>query len=133
MQNPAEQDVYRHIEPNFSFNYPKGFKVGSFEEGDGETVLVQSDASNKSYQSYSNLAFQIYISDFDEDITLTAQRINRICPNKMDNAKSVSAGNITGTAFLGADESLGQTYEVWLVYNKHLYQIHPTLRKRFGG
>ena len=127
MQKPEEQNNYTHPDPNFSFQYPKTMNATSFEEGEGETILVQFDASyksNTSYQSYPNLAFQIYISDFDEDITLTAERIKKDLPDTVINQpKSISVGNITATAFLSSDESLGQTYEVWLVYNKHLYQI----------
>jgi len=116
MQKPEEQNNYTHPDPNFSFQYPKTMNAASFEEGEGETVLLQGQGGA--------LGMQIYISDFDEDITLTAERIKKDLPGTiMNQPKSVSVGNITGTAFLSTDESLGQTYEVWLVYNKHLYQI----------
>ena len=116
MQKPEEQNNYTHPDHNFSFQYPKTMNAASFEEGEGETVLLQGQGGA--------LGMQIYISDFDEDITLTAERIKKDLPGTiMNQPKSVSVGNITGTAFLSTDESLGQTYEVWLVYNKHLYQI----------
>lgn len=122
MAKAEEQSVYTHPDPYFSFNYPKTMNASSFEEAEGETVLLQSSPSGAG--GVGTLGMQIFISPFEEDITLTAERIKKDIPGiKMSGEKPVSVGNITAASFMGQDESLGQTYEVWLVYNKHLYQI----------
>src|SRR3989344_8475090 len=55
MQKPEEQNNYTHPDPNFSFQYPKTMNAASFEEGEGETVLLQGQGGA--------LGMQIYISD----------------------------------------------------------------------
>ncbi len=129
MAKAEEQNVYTHPDPYFSFNYPKTMNASSFEEAEGETVLLQSSPPGTGGVPAAGggggtLGMQIFISPFEEDITLTAERIKKDIPGiKMSGEKPVSVGNITAASFIGQDESLGQTYEVWLVYNKNLYQI----------
>lgn len=129
MAKAEEQNVYTHPDPYFSFNYPKTMNASSFEEAEGETVLLQSSPPGTGGVPAAGggggtLGMQIFISPFEENITLTAERIKKDIPGiKMSGEKPVSVGNITAASFMGQDESLGQTYEVWLVYNKHLYQI----------
>jgi hypothetical protein len=116
MQETESQQTYRHPSLKFRFNFPQTMKVGSFEDAGGQTVLVQ-DAGNK-------LGMQIYISDFDEDTALTEERIKRDIPDMVVNQPvSVVLGGTKGVSFFSQSESLGQTYEVWLVRNKKLYQI----------
>ncbi len=111
------QSTYTHPSPKFSFEYPDGFSVGSFPEGqDSETILVHNANGENS--------MQILISAFDENIMLTKKRILKDAPDtEVRNEKEITIGkNAKGLAFEGTNSS-GATSEVWFAYNNHLYQI----------
>jgi hypothetical protein len=118
LDNPLkETETYRNPDPLYSFQYPKGMNVGSFDEGeDGHTVLLQRPGAK--------LGFQIYTSSFDEDITLTADRIKNDLPDtKVEQPETWNVGGLQAVAFISENASFGKTREVWFVYNKNLYQI----------
>lgn len=112
-----EAEVYRNLDPLFSFSYPKGLKVGEFEEGEsGQTILIQKPGTK--------IGIQIYYSPFDEDVTLTADRIKKDLPDtKMDSVETWNVGALQAVSFVSENSSFGKTREVWFVYDKNLYQI----------
>lgn len=113
---PSEQGdtLYTNADYGFSFKYPNGFNVGFFKEGDGHMVLVQKD----------NKSVQIFILPFDEPAPISKARILKDLPNMV--IKNEKSGTVVGEkaiAFSGEHESLGDTYEIWFVHNKNLYQV----------
>ena len=115
--------IYEDTDYGFSFFYPENFSVGAFSDEEGtKTILVQN--------AEEGVGVQIFISAFDEDIVLNADRIKKELPDiAMSDVKNIVLGGLaskydvqavsfkTGTA--GADESR----EVWLVAKGNLYQI----------
>lgn len=109
----GETRNYTHPGYGFSFEYPDGWNVSSFAEGEGETVLIQPGV-------------QIYISIFDEEETaLTKERILADIPDlKIENDKQIKIANtIDALSFDSANQGGQNTKEVWFVYNRFLYQI----------
>ncbi len=108
--------TYTHQNPHFSFQYPEGFNIGSFQEGEGETVLVQQPGENR--------GFQIYILPFDEPGPITKERIWQDIPDKKIVAEQkVKIGGEDALVFLSQDPSLGATREAWFIHVNFLFQI----------
>lgn len=104
----------------FSFNYPEGFNVSGFAEGEiGYTILAQKAGSRES--------FQIFVLDFDEPGPITPPRIEKDIPDMvMESPQDVLVGtgkNIRALVFFSRNESLGRTREVWFVQNGRLFQL----------
>jgi hypothetical protein len=102
----------------FTFNYPQKFNLTSQDiEGGGKKILVESTEPQK--------GFEITVLPFDEVGPLTAARIKQDIPDMvMGNQKSVIVGaeKIPALAFNSTDENIGNTFEIWFVYNGSLYQ-----------
>src|SRR3989338_945017 len=112
----GKKQTYTHAEIGFSFDYPEGYNIGEFSDGlDGEQqLLVQKDS----------VGFQLKITPFEEDVTLTEERIEEDVPDIVINEPiQIKVGEAIALAFLSESESLGQTREVWWVYRGYLYQI----------
>lgn len=109
---------YTHKEPVFSFQYPKGFSVGSFKDETGQTVLVQ-DAKNGGAGS-----FQIYISPLEEPLTVTKARIMQDVPGTViQKEQEVKVGDTQGLAFTSKNDAGVETREVWFARGPWLYQV----------
>ena len=124
--------IYEDTDYGFSFFYPENFSIGAFADEEGtKTILVQN--------AEKNTGVQIFISAFDENITLTPERIKKDVPDiAMSDVKSISVGqeqrSDLGVPALRSDldanavsfnsnNSTGQSREVWFVYKSNLYQI----------
>lgn len=120
---------YENEKYGFSFRYPKDFSVQEFAEGDaGDVVLFQKAGEQN--------GFQVFIAPFDEDITLTAERIRKDVPNiTMKNPQPVTIGRkaafartlsdarvIGGVAFVSESPAFGESFEIWFVHRGHLFQ-----------
>ena len=77
----ASSPVYTHKDPNFSFQYPQDFKTTSFQDENGDTVLVQ--------KTEDSIGLQVYIRKFsDTGDALTVQKIQTDLPTLgMENIK----------------------------------------------
>jgi hypothetical protein len=120
----AKSEIYNNPDHNFSLELLPGLSTNAFEEGDGDVVLIQlnkSYMSNESFKSYSAFQMQITVRPFDEDVSLTAARIQKEVPEiKMQNPISVKADGADAISFVdGADN----TRQIWFVQNHELYQI----------
>jgi len=138
LQNSPKSDLngfktYTHPGYGFSFDYPGGWNVSSFAEGEGEVVLIQPVRSQPSgtaavppVAERTSNGLQIYISMFDEEETsLTKERILADIPDMLiENDKQIKIANaIDALSFDSANEAGDKTKEVWFVYNSFLYQI----------
>lgn len=110
--NNVSTHTYKNAAYKFSIDVPKDITPSDFDESNGHNVLVQ----DKTFQ------MQIYITQFDEDITLTKERIQKDVPDlQMENVNSVTINGVTGVAFISNDN--GQKYrQVWVVRKGYLYQ-----------
>ncbi len=78
--------IYEDTDYGFSFFYPENFSIGAFADEEGtKTILVQN--------AEKTAGIQIFISAFDENITLTPERIKKDVPDiAMSDVKSISVG-----------------------------------------
>ena len=123
--------IYSDNDYSFSFKYPQDFSVGAFSDAENtKTILVQN--------AEKTAGIQIFISAFDEDIALTAERIKKDVPDiAMSDVKNISIGQeqrsdlsvpalrsdlVTAVSF-NSNNSTGKSREVWFVYKSDLYQM----------
>ena len=131
-QTPAGSKIYEDTDYGFSFFYPENFSVGAFSDAENTKTILVQNAENTA-------GIQIFISAFDENITLTPERIKKDVPDiAMSDVKSISVGqeqrSDLGVPALRSDldanavsfnsnNSTGQSREVWFVYKSNLYQM----------
>lgn len=117
---PAGSSRYTHPARGFSFQYPEGFAVSSFEEGGGEMVLAEGGGTGN--------GFQIFIAPFDELGPITVERIRQDLPDiPIEEPQQTEISGIPALAFVGSDPSAGKTREVWFAENGQLYQVSAFL------
>ena len=79
-------------------------------------ILIQTKDTKKSAQ--------IFIIPFDEPAPISKTRILKDLPDMViKNEQKGEVGGHPAIAFLGKHETLGDTYEIWFIKNKYLYQI----------
>lgn len=106
--------LFTHPSLGFSFEYPKDFNVGQFDEGDGNVVLVRS----------ASASVQIYAQSFDEPGPITAARIKKDLPDQLvANPQTISAGGEAALLFDSQEDGTGKTREAWFVHNGQLYRL----------
>jgi len=115
----SKNNVFTDTQYGFSFQYPKDFTVTKFQEGEGDTILIQQKEGG---------GFQVFISPFDEEGPLTKERVLQDLPDlKIENAENrVLKNGIPALIFFSQEESLGKTREVWFIKNGNLYQVTTT-------
>jgi hypothetical protein len=113
----SEFKVFSHPEYGFSVDYPRELRVLTFDEGGrAETILFQ-------HPTDKNKGFQIYISPYDGNTSLTAKKIKEIQPfTRLDDPKNISIAGTAAVLFWSATE-VGQTREVWFAKDGLLYSI----------
>ena len=106
-------NTFQSFDYGFSLVVPEGITPSQFDEFGGHTILIQ----NPDYQ------MQIYITLFDEDISLTQERIEYDIPDmKMENSEEIKIDSVNAVSFLSDDN--GQKYrQIWFVHGGYLYQI----------
>ena len=112
-------DLQTYDDENFSFQYPKNFLLSSYPAvGGGTKIVVESSTGNKQ-------GFQIAYWSFDESEPLTPERIKSDLPDLvMENIKNIKILNdLSALSFYSRDENIGHTFEIWFVYDQHLYQV----------
>lgn len=113
---PKNLSRYTDKKYNFSFDYPAFVTVGSFKEGVGDMILIQTKDGKESAQ--------IYIIPFDEPVAISKERILKDLPNMViKDERNGAVGGHPAIAFLGKHETLGDTYEIWFTRDGSLYQI----------
>ena len=114
----SKDKLFLSSSSNFSFSYPYSSVVSKINEGKTETVIIKNNG----------LEAQIYSTPFDENISLTPERIKKDVPNiRMDDVvvDSVGNGNATSSVvWFTTDNGLGLvTREGWFVHGYVLFQI----------
>ena len=109
----VENGKYTNDAYGFSLTLPAGMTATNFNEGEGTTILV----SNGTFQ------MQIFVSQFDEDISLTIARIKKDVPDiKMIEPIEIKTGGVATVAFYSNDNG-EKNREIWFVRGGYLYQV----------
>ena len=117
-------NIYTNDDYNFLLRYPDTLSVSEFKDSGATVVLIQESGSAR--------GFQIFISAWDEGVeSLTAERIERDLPGLvMREVEKVRIGISEGypaVLFQSENDGIGETREVWFVYNDNLYQVRAPL------
>lgn len=110
------EKTYRSEGFGFSFQFPKDFTLGEFDEAGGRMVLINTGTSS----------IQIFITDYNESGgVLTFEKISADVPGlKINEPETFSlTGGEVALVFVGEDATFGNTREIWMVHKGHLFQI----------
>lgn len=109
--------TYTDADYGFSFSYPREYQAKSFSDiEDTKTVLVQSGDVKQ--------GVQVFVSAFDEDITLTHERIKKEMPDLVIlEPKNLPVDGVTGISFKSTNAFDTESYEMWLVRKGKFYQV----------
>lgn len=115
--NMAEDwEEYRNEGLKFAFLYPTEMKVEETNEGGGAKTIVFEDPTNL-------WGFQIFIVPYKEN-KISEEQFKRDVPSGVRNdLKEFQVDGVTANAFHSEDALLGETSEVWFVYDGYLYEM----------
>lgn len=118
---------FRHKILGFSFEYNPEYNISSFGEffsPVGETILIQKYGEG----------IQVLITPFEEDLNLTTSKIKKDLPLldiKNPKEQKIGQTEINAVFFESTNAlSIGNTYEVWFIFNKNLYQISGSINHK---
>lgn len=115
-ERPDGWDSYRNEHYGFSLYYPAGMKIEEFDEGAGAATITFEDIEGVR-------GFQIFIVPYTST-TITEERFLKDVPTGVrDNVRESTLGGARAVFFNSRDAFLGETAEVWLIYNNHLYEV----------
>ncbi|MBX4206137.1 hypothetical protein KW795_02970 [Candidatus Microgenomates bacterium] len=115
---------YTHPNLNFSFEYPDEYIVGSFEENDGEIILVQDKDKNG--------GVQLFVTNYDESSTdLTLERIKQDNPDMVITAQKYVDLGATKAIYFQSTTGDKATHEFWFIYQNKLFQLTASIEN--GG
>jgi hypothetical protein len=122
--------TYAHPRYGFSFEFPEEFIIQTYTEAAGETIVVQKENNNE-LPVEDKVGLQIYITAFNEEEVLTAERILQDVPGAViENPQHViinplapANGEVTALLFWSEDPAVGRTREIWFTDNNYLYEV----------
>ena len=117
---PIDAVAQKYHDPiyNFSLELPPDFSWQTYDEGDeGVTITF--------YDQLRVDSFQIAVSPYEGDPTLTRERILQDLPSTIikEPKEVVIGGNQHALIFESEDKAIGPTREVWFVNKGFLYAI----------
>ena len=110
--------------------YPRHLTVDTFSEpNDSATLVFREEDKNKPEKE--RLGFQIFITPFGEEETITPERIQKDLPfavvedpqQVIINPEASAEEEIQALLFWSNDPDIGRTREVWFTKNGYLYEI----------
>lgn len=113
--------TYRDDAYGFTLSYPQGYTIGKFSQGEGDTFVIQNT---------EGVGMQLVVTPFDENITLTAERIKQDLPDlpMRDIAQTkLPSEDISAVVFKSSGGGFGDSIELWFVYGGYLYQASTYL------
>lgn len=116
--------TYADTDYSFSFSYPHEYQARSFSDlEDTKTILVENHQTKQ--------GVQVFVSAFDEDITLTPERIKKEMPDLVVlEPKNLLVGGVTGISFRSTNALSTESRELWFVYAGNLYQISAPIANK---
>jgi hypothetical protein len=113
---PKGMHEYKDTEFNFSLLYPETLSANKRAEGGGAvTIIFQSIEKSQ--------GFQIFITPFSE-VQISEERFRQDIPSGIRNSpEQIMIDGVAATAFYSKDANLGETREVWFIYQGFLYEL----------
>ena len=107
--------TYTHPSPKFSVDFPADMTAESYDEGgESTTILFKGPGGN----------FQVFVSPYDGDNTLTAEDIHRLQPfTQVAEPQTIQLNGVQAVLFFSTVPEVGKTREVWMAKNKHLFSV----------
>lgn len=107
------------VEPlEFELTYPESFRVADIPTDGGARIVIAEDISKEEE------GLQIFITPYDEPLP-NVERIKLDLPDKL--IRNPRPATLDGVEVLTFEsrmvQDIGDTFEVWAVYNGKLYQI----------
>ena len=122
---------YENKQFGFSVEYPDTFTVEAFpEENQSATILFREEEKQEPPPEQKK-GFQIFITPFGEEETITQERIQKDLPfavvekpqQVIINPDASAEEEIQALLFWSEDPDIGHTREVWFTKNDYLYEI----------
>jgi len=120
----SSAQTYSDTDYGFSFSYPQGYTASAFSDIENTKTILLGNTTSKS-------ALQVFVSPFDENISLTLERIKEEMPDlAVLEPKSILLDEVTGVSFRSTNALDAESYELWLIHRGNLYQISaPVISK----
>jgi hypothetical protein len=108
--------AYEDSAYGFRVGYPKDLELQIFDEADGSRVVVFGGDS-------PGLGFQVFIVPYSENV-ITEERFKIDAPSGvMIEPIDISIDGAPAKAFIGYNEMMGETRDVWFIKNGYLYEV----------
>lgn len=115
-KSPEGRVVYKNEPYKFSFFYPEEMAVKEFDEGGGASAFIFENAKK-------GLGFQIFVVPYMGE-QVSEERFLRDVPSGIrKNPSDFYIDGVLATSFYSKGLELGETWEVWFIYNGFLYEV----------
>lgn len=113
---PKNAKKYTSERYGFSLYYPQDLVVEEFEEGNGAQTITFDSGEGTA-------GFQIFIVPYTEQ-SVTRERFSLDVPSGVfKDPINIVVGGVPATAFLSENDIMGETREVWVIHNGHLFEM----------
>lgn len=108
---------YRNTKYKFSLLYPQELEVKEFFEGEGATTITFQNV-------VKGIGFQIFVLPYLEK-EVTDERFLKDVPSgvRASLADATVDGAVGATFYSWNSALMAETYEVWFIHNKYLYEV----------
>lgn len=107
--------TYTHPTSKFSVDFPADMNVETYDEGgESETVLFKGQEGS----------FQVFVSPYDGDDSLTVEDIKRLQPfTQVMEPQIIQIQGVPAVLFFSVVPEIGKTREVWLSHGTWLFSV----------
>lgn len=113
---PSGFREYRSERYGFALFYPENMGVTEQDEGQGATTIVFEDG-------VAQRGFQIFVVPYNETSISEERFLQDVSSGVREGERVIEVGGVPAAAFQSTDEFLGETSEVWVIANTHLYEL----------
>jgi hypothetical protein len=107
---------YRSARYGFALFYPESMGVTEQDEGQGATTITFEDAA-------AQRGFQIFVVPYNETSISEERFLSDVSSGVRESERAIEVGGVSAMAFQSTDEFIGETTEVWVIANTHLYEL----------
>lgn len=107
---------YTNTKYAFSYSHTPQAKISEYDEGGGAALIV--------HENFEKVrGFQIFIVPYTES-TISEERFLADVPSGVrTEVENTTLDGIPAVTFVSFDPHIGETREIWVIYNGHLYEI----------
>lgn len=116
-QPPATHtETYNNEKYRFSYRHTPQAKISTYDEGGGAMLLV--------HENFEKVrGFQVFIVPYDEP-TISEERFLADVPSGIrKEVENTTLDGVPAVTFVSHDPHIGETREIWIIYNGYLYEI----------